>query len=180
MGKKAKKAQEARKSGEAKATREAAKATRSLEAKRDASLKCRNIGGLQSTGRRMTIPCSDRGPLDRDHRTCNSEFYEIADLFGIAGSNPDRENFKLPQEIDKETELKYSGNPIYIRMTQAITQVLEVEEERILGKRPGSEQSWPDQCQTMRESALSRLRHQRKQKRYREKKKQAKTEARAP
>lgn len=115
---------------------------------------------------------SKQPDLYRQRRVEGSEFFRVASLFGIAGDNPIQSEFKHPLLSCQKDPAEIS-NVIYNAMWAAIPPEFDLYtkyKRAFAAGRAPFEMSWEHACKNMMLGALSRLRHRRKQRKYRNKK----------
>jgi len=110
----------------------------------------------------------------RQRRVEESEFFRVASLFGIAGEDPSQLEFKHPLYTwPYRKDPDEVNNPIYNAMWEAIPPEYDLYQKYrrafAIGRAP-FEMSWGHACRNMMLNALSRLRHKRKQRKFRDKK----------
>lgn len=115
---------------------------------------------VQRTEKTSVISLASKLPEQRRSGAGRTEFYRAAELFGIAGDNPKEEEFIHPSKV--RTTVEVSDNVIFKAMSAAICDVLAARHDRFWGRKPGSVQLWTDECETLRQYTLGRLRHRRK------------------
>lgn len=110
----------------------------------------------------------------RQRKVEGSEFFRVASLFGIEGDNPNELKFKHPLfSYPYQKDPAEVNNPIYNAMWEAIPPEFDLYEKYkrafAIGRAP-FRMSWEHACKNMMLNTLSRLRHRRKQRKYRNKK----------
>jgi len=121
--------------------------------------------------------CTGSTPQERHRqsRVESSEFYRVASLFGIQGEDPSEFEFKHPEHNWPHQKIhEESSNPIYNALWEAIIDEYEIYQKwrraNARGFMPVQPMTWQHACRNMMLNALGRLRHKRRQRKYRDKK----------
>lgn len=152
------------------------KKSKKAAAKRAATKPKTDDGKSCSAGGQRAKVCigSTSHERHRQRKVEESEFFRVASLFGIQGERPDPIEFKHPEASWPHQKLPEElDNPIYNALWESTIEGYRIYDSwRRVSQRRGVESPmcWQEACRIMRVNALSRLRHRRKQRKYRDRK----------
>jgi len=138
---------------------------------------CQGDGHRSKTEAPRAKECAG-SKLPEQHRhskvDSGSEFYRVASIFGIHGDNPSQFDFVHPEySWPHRKDPAESNNPMYNAMWEAVIDEYENYDKWRRAYKAGRApwmMTWQQACNNMRHTALARLRHKRKQRKFRDKK----------